>query len=186
MIRGTLYHRATARSTVRFGSPFRDVPVCVCQYRQHGVSFLFVGPANPKSRRECLTIEAVNPDDGKHYNVMVSYDRIRFLGRLSQGHTKECAELVPMTLQRPTSIFEGLLRDEDDDKQGLGWRCYCGVPDRSYGPDGEKWPPWPNQVFLVFLNRDRMAYNWRWEKADPRDSNVPAENVPLRFKRRRL
>jgi hypothetical protein len=139
-----------------------------------------------RTRREYLTTWAVNPEDGKPCEVLVSYDRIQFMGRLGMGHTKECAELVPMILQRPTAIFEGLMRDVDDDRKGVGWRCYCGIPDYSYGADGEKSPRRRNQVFLIFLNRDGVAYNWRWEPAHPRDHGLPAEHVPTRFKRRLL
>lgn len=144
-----------------------------------------VDPTKP-TRRERLTIEAVNPEDGKSCEVLISYDRIQFVGRISQGHTKECAELVPMILQSPKAVFEGLLRDEDDDKRGLGWRCYCGIPDKAYMPNGDERPPWPNQVFMVFINRERVAYNWRWEQSSSKDPDLPAEHVPERFKRRLL
>ena len=107
------------------------------------------------------------------------------VARRGMGHAKECAYTVPMILLRPTAIFQGLREDEDEDVRGTGWRCYCGVPEKAYRPDGTERPPYPEQVFLVFVNEDRVAYNWRWESADPDDLDLP-ENHNARFKTRLL
>ncbi len=79
-----------------------------------------------------------------------------------------------MILEQPTAIFEGLRRDEDEDKWGSGWRCYCGRPTQSYRSDGSVSPPYPGQIYLVFVNDERVAYNWRWKKADLDRPNLPA------------
>ena len=76
-----------------------------------------------------------------------------------------------MILQKPTAIFEGLRRDED--RRGFGWRCYCGQPEQSYRSDGSSAPHYHGQVYLVFVNDERVAYNWRWEKADPDNLKLP-------------
>ncbi len=44
-------------------------------------------------------------------------------------------------------------------------------------------PPRRGQVFLVFVNEDRVAYNWRWEQADPHKPDLPLGHEK-RFKRR--
>ena len=137
------------------------------------------------SRRKYLKLEAVNPADGTKTEVLVSYDRMQAVGRRSMGHAKECGYLVPKILQAPTAIFEGLREDEDEDRRGVGWRCYCGIPDRAYHSDGTERPPYPGQVYLVFVNEDRVAYNWRWEKADADDPKLPV-NHDTRFKTRLL
>ena len=81
------------------------------------------------SRREHATLLAIEPMDGKlTCEVMISYERMQAVGRRSMGHAKECGLIVPMILQKPTAIFEGLRRDEDEDRWVYGWRCYCGVP----------------------------------------------------------
>jgi len=80
-------------------------------------------------------------------------------------------------------VFEGLCREEDEPKRGVGWRCYCGVPDRSYSEEGDQRPPRPKKVYLVFVNADRVAYNWRWEFADDRVPQL-LRNPKTRFKRR--
>ena len=137
------------------------------------------------SRRNRLTLQAVNPADGKACEVQISFDRMQTVARRSLGHAKECGYIVPMILQKPTAVFEGLRQDEDEDPGGVGWRCYCGIPDHSYRPDGTAGRPYPNQVYLVFVNDEGVAYNWRWEKADPDDLKLPL-NHGTRFQRRVL
>lgn len=121
--------------------------------------------------------------------MLISYDRIQAVGRRSMGQTKECAYVVPMVLQKPTAIFEGLTSDEDEDKRGYGWRCYCGTPDHAYDPHGNQIFPYPNQVFLVFVNEDRVAYTWRWELGDPDNPGLPQtvlDNGKPRFREKLL
>ena len=103
----------------------------------------------------------------------------------SLGHAKECGYIVPMILQQPTAIFEGLRKDEDEDLRGVGWRCYCGIPEHSYASDGTAKRPYPNQVYLIFVNEDGVVYNWRWEKADDEDLKLPKDHQ-TRFKKRAL
>ncbi len=88
-----------------------------------------------------------------------------------------------MILQRPTAIFQGLRRDEDEDRTGAGWRCYSGRPDKAFAADGTERRPYPGQVFLVFVNDEGVAYNWRWEKADPDNPDLPVDHA-IRFKQR--
>ncbi|MHB8900294.1 MAG: hypothetical protein ACYC6Y_16210 [Thermoguttaceae bacterium] len=104
---------------------------------------------------------------------MISYDRMQTVGRRSVGHARECGEIVPAILQRPSAIFEGLRWDEDEDRKGVGWRCYCGVPEHAYSSDGTAIRPYAGQVYLVFVNDEGVAYNWRWEKADPDNPRFP-------------
>lgn len=138
-----------------------------------------------ESRREFLQIQAVDPTTGKFCAVLISYDRLNTVAKRSLGHASECGYIVPAILQKPTAIFEGLRHDEDEDKRGSGWRCYCGVPECSFRTDGTKARPYPGQVYLIFVNDDQIAYNWRWEKSDEKDSTLPI-NHETRFKRRLL
>ena len=75
-----------------------------------------------------------------------------------------------------------------NEHRGVGWRCYAGIPDCSYREDGAKQPPWPGDVFLAFVNKDGVVYNWRWEKSDPADPSLPRTDDGLkpRFKERLL
>jgi hypothetical protein len=137
------------------------------------------------SRRRALVLQAVNPSDGGPCEVQISFDRMQAVARRSLGHAKECGYIVPAILQKPTAIFEGLRKDEDEDPKGVGWRCYCGIPEQSYAADGLAQRPYPNQVYLVFVNEEGVAYNWRWEKADDDDPRLPKDHQS-RFKRRAL
>jgi hypothetical protein len=143
-------------------------------------------PLHPDERRDRITLLAVEPKDGTlTCEVLISYARMQVVGRRSLGHAKECGIIVPAVLQTPTSIFEGLRRDEDEDRWGYGWRCYCGLPAQAFRADGTKIPPYRGQVYVVFLNDERVAYNWRWEKADPDDIRLPVDHE-IRFKQRLL
>ena len=137
------------------------------------------------SRREPLAIAAINPEDGTKYDVLIAYERMMAVGRRSLGHANECAHIVPETLQNPTAIFEGLTLEEDEDRRGYGWRCYCSVPTRAFRSDGKERNAYPNQVYLVFVNDEMVAYNWRWENADADDPRLPM-NHATRFRRRLL
>ena len=140
---------------------------------------------NGDSRRKFLTLQAVNPADGSVCEVLISYDRMQTVGRRSMGHAKECGIIVPAILQHPTAIFEGLRQDEDEDHRGYGWRCYCGIPEHAYHSDGTARSPYPGQVYLVFVNDERVAYNWRWEKAAEDDPRLPV-GYEERFRKRLL
>jgi hypothetical protein len=137
------------------------------------------------TRRQFILIAAVDPVDGKTSEVQISFERMQTVARRSLGHAKECGYLLPYVLQNPTAIFEGLTIEADEDRRGVGWRCYCGVPAHSYRADGTEAPPYPGQVFLVFVNEERIAYNWRWEQADRDEPTLP-HNHDRRFKRRLL
>ncbi len=139
----------------------------------------------PETRRQYILLDAVCPDSGKSIKVQLSYDRLLAVARRSKGQAMEAGNIVPYILQKPTAIFEGLRQDEDEDRRGVGWRCYCGVPEHSYRTDGTECPVYPGQVYLIFVNQDKVAYNWRWEKAD---SDAPALPIghEIRFKTRRL
>ena len=117
--------------------------------------------------------------------MQISFDRMQAVAKRSMGQAKECGCIVPMILQNPAAIFEGLRRDEDEDRRGFGWRGYCGIPDCAYHLDGSKRPTYPNQVYLVFVNDENVAYNWRWEPADPDDPKLPVGHKD-RFKKRLL
>ena len=138
------------------------------------------------TRRQYLSLQAFNPKDAQlSAEVQISYERMQSVGRRSLAHAKECGYIVPMILQQPTAIFEGLTQDEDEDRRGYGWRCYCGVPKHSYHSDGTPGLPYPGQVYLVFVNDEGVAYNWRWERADPDYPNLPM-GYSTRFKKRLL
>ena len=132
-----------------------------------------------------VTLRAVEPGTGQQTEVLISHRRMHAVARRGLGHAKECGFLVPHTLQNPTAIFEGIRKDDDEDQRVPGWHCYCSKPPYSFNEDGEQKSPYAKQVFLVFVNQDKVAYNWRWAKADELDDALP-EDYEERFARRVL
>ena len=64
---------------------------------------------------------------------------------------------MPLTLQQPTAVFRGV-REEGESR----WLCYVGLPPDAYNHRmGERLRPWLGQVFLVFVDDDRIVYHWR-------------------------
>ena len=144
-----------------------------------------MGKRKAKTRREYLTRQAIDPSDGTEYDILISYNRIQGLGRISRGHTMECAYNMPYVLLHPTAIFEGLCQEEDEDGRGVGWRCYCGSPECRYLKDGTPEERKPKRVFVVSINHEKVAYNWRWTKCSEDDEKLPMGHG-TRFKRRLL
>lgn len=144
-----------------------------------------------EARRDRLQYTALDPDpnhpdgsnDGQR-TVFVSHTRLLAIAKRGAGQVLEARDLVPDALNNPTAVFEGLRWDEDEPKDGTaGWRCYSTTPDFSYSADGERRGPYPQKVFIVFVNDQGVAYNWRWERADPDNPGSPRSSE-TRFKRR--
>jgi len=137
------------------------------------------------TRREGLMRPAVNPVDGMPFDVLISFDRLHIVAQRSLGQLTDAAYIVPEVLRHPRAIFEGLLRERDDDNRSAGWLCYCAIPERSYDDRGRPRATWPHKVFLVFVNDERVAYLWYWTKCDPEEPHLP-EGHTKRFRRRVL
>lgn len=139
-----------------------------------------------KTRRQQATVEAIDPITGKKFAVLVNQKRLHEVSKRGRGHILEAAEFVPIILQEPKAIFEGLCCDNDEPRgRGYGWRCYSGIPPYAYNVEGIRISAWPDEVFLVFVNRDRIAYLWYWAKCDPENPFYPEEHEK-RFKRKLL
>lgn len=135
------------------------------------------------TQRQYLEICAIDPISGKTTQpIQISYNRLHNIKKKGIGEVKCAGFTVPYILQHPTQIFEGLCLEVDEDARGYGWRCYCGIPKCDYSVDGKELDPRNNRVFLVFVNAENVAYNWRWEKCDPTDDKLPI-NYKTRFKK---
>ncbi len=122
--------------------------------------------------------DAFNPFmAGEYWDVRVSHSRMKAVAR-SMGQAKELGFILPEVLRKPTAIFQGI-REEGESE----WLCYCGLPSHSYHKDGTRRAPYEDEVYLVFVNADRVAYNSRWEKCDPDNPKVPS-NIDGRFHQR--
>lgn len=121
-----------------------------------------------------MTVGAVDPTTGKTCEIIISHKKVQKVCSRSKGQTLDCAKNVPYALQHPRHIYEGLCRDEDEtESDDAGWRCYCCIPPHAYNKDGSEREPWPNEVFLVFANVEKVAYNWYWHVCDENDSTQP-------------
>lgn len=134
-----------------------------------------------ENRRDRLCIEALAPGSAKPCLVQISQSRLLTIAKWGKWAVKEAAELVPYVLQFPVAVFEGLRREEDEDPRGAGWRCYCGRPAKKFQKDGSEANVDPGRIYLVFVNDEGVAYNWRWENADLANPNFPNDSA-MRFK----
>jgi hypothetical protein len=130
--------------------------------------------------RDCAELDARSPEGGT-WKLLLRARKVQTTARKGMGAARELGYTVPWALQNPTAIFRGV-REEGE----ASWLCYVSRPTRVYDHrTGELRQPWSGQVFLVFVNNDRIIYNWRWEKADAADPNLP-ENAAVRFEERVL
>jgi hypothetical protein len=138
-----------------------------------------------ESRRESRRLDAFDPETKGACKIEISFNRMQVVSRRGLVQASECAYIVPAVLAKPKAVFEGIRRDEDEDhyEGGVGWRCYCGIPAQSYRADGTPAAPYEDEVFLVFVNDQRVAYNWRWEKCDPDNPGLPIDHL-ARFTKR--
>lgn len=146
------------------------------------------GLARPSSRRsDRVYFDAVDPMTGTVVEAGVSVTRRRaeFLARIGPGAVREITDTVPRVLLKPTSVFAGIRREQDESREGDGKYCFSGRPAFRLTPDGRRVPASAEEVFLVFVNEEGVAYNWRWEDADSRNEGLPA-NHEIRFHRQLL
>lgn len=120
---------------------------------------------------DCRPVEAINPSDGRKWKLFVRARKIQETARRGAGVAKELAYTVPWALDHPCAIFRGV-REEGEEK----WLCYVALPSQAYDyRTGNTVQGWEGEVFLVFVNDDRIIYNWRWEEADPDNKNLPKD-----------
>lgn len=143
---------------------------------------MIVPPEKQKTRKGYCSIAAIDPADGRPWHVLVSHEKMDHIYKRGKGAVSELTDSVSWGLLHPKAVFQGV-REEGEDT----WLCYTSIPPHAYDhKDGRRVkPPWAGQVFLVFVNGDRVVYNWRWEKADLADPGLPA-GYKNRFRKRVL
>ena len=83
--------------------------------------------------------------------------------------------LEHLTIEGNGSIV-GPMREEGEED----WLCYCGLPSHGYRRNGDRISAPEEEVYLVFVSADRVAYNSRWERCDQGNSKFP-EDYQNRF-----
>src|SRR5438105_4133969 len=101
-------------------------------------------------------LPAINPIDKTIWNVIVRERKIETIRGRGIGAARELAFTVPWALMHPLAVCRGV-RDRDE----ANWLCYSSRPHRGYDhPTGEVFSAQPDEVFLVFVNSERVVYNW--------------------------
>jgi len=122
------------------------------------------------SRREKLTRWALNPDTKQpDLEVLIREQRLQGIGwRGNNADIYTAQHTLVETLNSPDRVFEGLRFDDDEPRScnSQGWLCYAKRPARRYNSRGGADATPKNRIFLVFVNADRVVYNWAWEEAD--------------------
>jgi hypothetical protein len=129
-------------------------------------------PASDRPPPGCVGVEAVNPrDQSKRLQVYLRQSKMAATAKRGMGAAKELAHNVPWTLENPVAVFRGV-REEGESQ----WLCYVAQPPDAYDyRTGERVRPWLGQVFLVFVDDDRIVYHWRWDQTDPADLEHPRD-----------
>lgn len=139
--------------------------------------------SEPKTSLRGVRWPAINPADGTKFSVLVSQGRIRWIIKLGVRAIRELEYVVTWVLTNPKHVYEGLMREGDEDRysDSEDWRCYSAAPSFGFDDEGNRIPI-KGEVMLVFVNKDLTAYNWRWEDEDPSSPGTPLD-LEGRFKR---
>ena len=130
--------------------------------------------------------KAINPETGKpDLDVMFDIDKIKYLALRKRKADLLRSTLADDALLHPRAIFQGIRFDEDEKHScnSPGWLCYCGYPPIDFRFTGEETSPPPRKVFLVFVNEEKIVYNWGWDQADP-DAWDEGKYLPIDYQNR--
>lgn len=130
-----------------------------------------------KARRGYSQLEAIDPHDGNFWKVLLPDKKLAWAAREGKGTALELAYTVRWALCNMCYLFRGVRDDEleiDDD----GWLCYVATPPHAYNRrTGAQVPPWPGEVFLVYVTDERVIYHWAWYDCDHQHKNLPIDHA---------
>lgn len=137
-----------------------------------------LAPHQPKeiSRQGYPSIETVDPRDGGKWTVLLAPALIAKCKKRGIGMAKDLAFSVRQGMSNPRCIrriFHGV-RDTDRTRGDDDYLCYTLKPPRRYFDDGDEPVP-PNKILLVFLDDERVIYNFYWSDTCDRDENQPID-----------
>lgn len=129
-----------------------------------------------KSRSGYSPLDAIDPHDQGTWTVLLPGKKLECIKSRGMGACLELVHTVRWALQNCRCIFRGV-RDDEADVDDDGWLCYVASPGRAYDwKTGNQVPPWPDEVFLVYLTDERVVYHWCWVKCDPDDPRLPIDH----------
>ncbi len=134
---------------------------------------------HPGDRLGYRTIHALDPRDGKMWDVYISEAKIEKVRKDGVGHLMEMAHTLPFGLTQPTHVFQGVRRQigdgtgeaEDLDLEVNDWLCYISRPSERYdlrtgnvrSATLDRSRP---RVFAVYVTARRVVYWWNWVESD--------------------
>jgi hypothetical protein len=134
------------------------------------------GQSKEKCRRGYSSLDAIDPNDGGKWQVLLSNSKMDWVAAQGHGAAMELADTVRWTLLHPRAIFRGV-RDLDKEVEEDNWLCYVSTPNHCYDhKTGERRPPWDGEIFMVFVTEERVVYNWYWDECDRQDVNLPTDH----------
>jgi hypothetical protein len=125
------------------------------------------GKAPEAPRRSIAATKSILVSGNKTCHFSPSLGSMASIGRIAAamlllGAAVELVDTVRWTLLHFMALFRGV-RDLERDISEDNWLCYVGNPGHAYDhKTGAKRPPWPGEVFLVFVTDERVIYNWYW------------------------
>ena len=138
-----------------------------------------------KQRRGYSSVDAIDPNDGGIWQVLLPDAKMDWVASGGRGAALELADTVRWALLHPRALFHGI-RDFERDISEDDWLCYVAVPKHAYDhKTGKSRPPWPGEVFMVFVTGERVIYNWYWDECDGGESHLPVD-YENRFRQRVL
>jgi hypothetical protein len=138
--------------------------------------------ASPKRQpmpRDCNEVAAVNPWTGATFELYVRNGTVNKTARKGMGAAKELMYTVLHAIQKPTAVYRGVTEFDDGDED---WLIYVTVPPYAYDhKTGDTVRAWKGEVFLVFVDEDRVIRQWYWDDADPVNPRLPVNHDQGRF-----
>jgi hypothetical protein len=139
-----------------------------------GILLAMDGDSTKSHRGE--QVELWSPDSDGLVGGLLPPILLEKAARSGKGSVYELAGPVRRMLRNPPRVFRGITRDTDDDRgQTEGWLCFTGMCEERYHPRSGEATSSKGRVLMVYVNRDRAVYHWRWEASDQSQPNVPAD-----------
>ncbi len=129
-----------------------------------------------KSRVHYAAVPALDPHDGGEWDLLISPKTLEWAASRGIGSAKELAYTVRWALLNPEVVFQGV-RDDEPEIDEDGWLCYVSRPNFAYNLKTGQivCPAWADEVFLIFVNDERVVYLWYWGKCDAVDDHLPID-----------
>ena len=131
-----------------------------------------------------LTYVAFHPDKTSHTFKVIKSQLLHW-AKLGEWWLNDVQISAAEVLQNPGAIYEGLRKEEDENRgpNGNGWWCYAGIPSTRFLPYGAGVrKPHDREVLLVFVSEEDVVYSIRWEPVENHVAWIRGVH-PSRFKR---